>query len=93
MHNGNPFTTEGRKNSYCGQNLFRRPVKREGRVYEMMFQERTRVAQGGNKEITELRSPPREEETQAGGQANPSTYLYFLTIYKFGEQKKHLTSI
>ena len=93
MHNGNPFTTEGRKNSYCGQNLFRRPVKREGRVYEMMFQERTRVAQGGNKEITELRSPPREEKTQAGGQANPSTYLYFLTIYKFGEQKKHLTSI
>ena len=50
------------------------------------------MAQGGNREITELRSPPREEKTQAGGQANPSTYLYFLTIYKFGEQKKHLTS-
>ena len=90
-HNGNPFTPEGRKKL-----LWTKPFPTASETRRPCVWDRVPRGDEGGSRVATGKSQSwghHQEKAQAGRQANASTYLYFLTIYKFGEQKIHLTSI
>ena len=66
--------------SYCEQNLFRRPVKREGHVYETVFPEGTRVAPGWQRGNHRVEVTTKKKLRQAGKRINLSVFPNNLQI-------------